>query len=361
MNLRAVAYAGACLIALAGSPATAAESATDVSPICTTVFGEAGPRTLLSRGSHCFRSNVMDFVSDNPERTNPTTVELEAYVYSDNALNQLSWDIKLRFRTTPRKGEWVPLQLKPYIDCGGKCTVSSAPTIDLVPGGLTSEVTITLTPTMGNENPMAFKPSIDFRIVRTGESFEEGQSMANFPSGTYSHIPELRCDVGLARRGTKGCVYPEAPPIFSGISLSDPDVDESAIHIREAQATTGIPGKFVGAGDGSILGGSDANPLTRTRSQTRIKENRDEARKRYVEQYAEEPVCDLTTDPDEPPGPCNCDEYPFASTNEGASRGQFSVKRIDAKDNQRAGARLGNFFTSQRVIEDEKFYVNITD
>ncbi|MGG1945650.1 NucA/NucB deoxyribonuclease domain-containing protein [Trinickia sp. NRRL B-1857] len=361
MNLRAAAYVGAYFVVLAGSPATAAESATDVSPICTTVFSEAGPRTLLSRGSHCFRSNVMDFASNNPERTNPTKADVEAYMYSDNALNQLSWDIKLRFRTNPREGEWVPLQLKPYIECGSKCTATSAPTIDLVPGGLTNEVTITLTPMMEGNNLVEFQPFFEYRIVRTGESLEDGQSMANFPSGTYSHVPKIRCDIGLARRGTKGCVYLEAPAIFSGISMSDPDVDESAIHIREAQATTGIPGKFVGAGDGSILDGSDAKPLTRTRSQTRIKENRDEARKRYVEQYAEEPVCDLTTDPDDAPGPCNCDEYPFASTNEGASQGPFSVKRIDAKDNQRAGARLGNFFTSQRVIQDDKFFVNITD
>ncbi|MGN6083482.1 NucA/NucB deoxyribonuclease domain-containing protein [Trinickia sp.] len=360
MNLRSFAYVAACLVAIAGSPIAAAESATDVSPICTTVFNEAGPRTLLSRSAYCFRSNVMEFSSDNPERTNRTKVDVEAYMYSDNALNQLSWDVKLRFRTHPREGAWVPLQLKPYIECGGKCTSTSAPTIDLVPGGLTSEVTITLTPMMEGKNLMEFQPFVEYRIVRTGESFEDGQSMANFPSGTYSHIPKIRCDVGLARRGTKGCVYPAAPAVFSGISASDPDVDESAIHIREAQAA-GRRGKFVAAGDGSILPGSDASELTRTRSQKLIKENRDEARKRYVEQYAEEPVCELTTDPDEPPGPCNCDEYPFASTNEGASRGEFSVKRIDAKDNQRAGARLGNFFTSQRVIENDKFYVDITD
>ncbi|WP_233216982.1 NucA/NucB deoxyribonuclease domain-containing protein [Trinickia dabaoshanensis] len=254
----------------------------------------------------------------------------------------------------------APLQLKPYIECGGQCTATSAPTIDLVPGGLTNEVTITLTPTMGSENRMTFQPLVEYRIVRTGESLEDGQSISKFRGGANSYIPEIRCDVGLARRGTKGCVYLKAPAVFSGISVSDPDVDESAIHIREAQAA-GRPGKFVAAGDGSILPGSDASALTRTRSQTRIKDNRDAARKRYVEQYAEEPVCELTTDPDDAPGPCNCDEYPFASTNEGASQAEFSVKRIDARDNQRAGARLGNFFTSQRVLENDEFYVNITD
>ncbi|WP_233216974.1 hypothetical protein [Trinickia dabaoshanensis] len=108
MNLRSFAYVGMCILAIVTSPAAVADSATDVSPICTTVFSEAGPRTLLGRGSHCFRSEVMDFRSDNPERTNPTKVDVEAYTYSDNALNQLSWDIKMRFRANPKEGEWVP-------------------------------------------------------------------------------------------------------------------------------------------------------------------------------------------------------------------------------------------------------------
>lgn len=261
--------------------------------------------------------------------------------------------------TKPIAGEWVPLQVKPDIDCKGLCTVSAAPTIDLMPGGLTSEATITLTPTMAGANPMTFQPTVEYRIVRTGESFEDGQSMARFHTNAY--VPEIRCDEGLARRGTKGCVYFKAPAIFSGISASDPDVDESAIHIREAQAA-GLPGKFVSAGDGSILqDSSNDNPLTRTREPDLVAKNRSAAHKQYVLQYAEEPVCTLTTDPDDPPGPCNCDEYPFASTREGASEGRLSVKRIDARDNQRAGARLGNFFTSQRVIDRDEFYVNITD
>ena len=359
MTLRFFARLAACFVVIGASSAAHAESATDVSPICTTVFNEAGPRTLLGRGSYCFRSNVMEHVSDNPERTNETRADVEAYMYSDNALNQLSWDIKLRFRTNPVVGEWVPLQVKPYIDCADLCTVSAAPTIDLVPGGLTSEATITLTPTMAGANPMTFQPTVEYRIVRTGESFEDGQSISRFR--TNAHVPKIRCDEGLARRGTKGCVYIEAPAIFSGISMSDPDVDESAIHIREAQAAD-LPGKFVGRGDGSILqDSSNDSPLTRTREPDVIAKNRSAARKQYVLQYAEEPVCTLTTDPDDPPGPCNCDEYPFASTYEGAFEGRFSVKRIDAKDNQRAGARLGNFFTSQRVIGGDTFYVNVTD
>ncbi|TAM49667.1 MAG: hypothetical protein EPN57_24730 [Paraburkholderia sp.] len=202
--------------------------------------------------------------------------------------------------------------------------------------------------------------SSEFRIVRTGESFEDGQSKGIYQGNGYGYVPDIRCDEGLARRGTMGCVYPEAPAIFSGISASDPLVKESAVHIREAQAS-GKPGMFVARDDGSILPDSSASPLSRTRDGALITENRKAARKQYVEQYAEEPVCEVTVDPDEPPGPCNCDEYPFASTNEGASRAAFSVKRIDSADNQQAGTRLGNFYTSQRVLDRDPFYVTITD
>lgn len=45
----------------------------------------------------------------------------------------------------------------------------------------------------------------------------------------------------------------------------------------------------------------------------------------------------------------------------GASAGKVSVKRINSADNQLAGTRLGNFFTSQRVIDGDEFFVNVTD
>ena len=360
MNLRPLIYVAACLGLIGASPLAHAESATDVSPICTSVFNEDGPRTLLGRGAFCYRTSVMEYRSSSVDRTSTTDADVEAYVYSDNPSNDLSWNVTFRFRTKHVGGEWVPLQLKPYIDCAEKCTVTEAPAIDLVPGALTSESAVTLTPTMSGENPMTFTPVVEYRIVRAGESFDDGQSMAHYRGTGFGFIPTIRCDDGLARRGTKGCVYPEAPAIFRGVSLSDPGVRESAIHIREAQAA-GLRGKYEPAGDGSILASSRIDPLTRTRDRTLIYDTRAAARKKYVEQYAEEPICELTDDPDEPPGPCNCDEYPFASTGEGASKGTVSVKRISSADNQLAGTRLGNFYTSGRVLHGDAFYVDILD
>ncbi|WP_241025832.1 NucA/NucB deoxyribonuclease domain-containing protein [Burkholderia sp. Tr-20390] len=70
----------------------------------------------------------------------------------------------------------------------------------------------------------------------------------------------------------------------------------------------------------------------------------------------------FTGDSDETPTDCDydCDECPFASTEEGASRvPEVSVKRIDASDNRRAGAFLGNFYLNQRVLDQEPFYLDV--
>ncbi|WP_254609182.1 NucA/NucB deoxyribonuclease domain-containing protein [Burkholderia lata] len=70
--------------------------------------------------------------------------------------------------------------------------------------------------------------------------------------------------------------------------------------------------------------------------------------------------CTFTGDPDEAPTDCDCDEYPLASTEQGASSDpEVSVKRIDASDNRRAGAFLGNFYLNQRVLDQEAFYVDV--
>ncbi|WP_256990616.1 NucA/NucB deoxyribonuclease domain-containing protein [Burkholderia sp. HI2714] len=69
--------------------------------------------------------------------------------------------------------------------------------------------------------------------------------------------------------------------------------------------------------------------------------------------------CTFTGDSNETPSDCDCDEYPFAATNQGAKTGAFSVKRIDASDNRRAGAFLGDFFRAQRVLDADEFYVDV--
>ncbi|GHK05869.1 hypothetical protein SY2F82_76660 [Streptomyces sp. Y2F8-2] len=57
------------------------------------------------------------------------------------------------------------------------------------------------------------------------------------------------------------------------------------------------------------------------------------------------------------------DEYPFASTKEGSTKGdnRFSVRLIDGKDNRKGGERLNHVYTLNRILDGDPFYVKITD
>jgi hypothetical protein len=53
-----------------------------------------------------------------------------------------------------------------------------------------------------------------------------------------------------------------------------------------------------------------------------------------------------------------CDEYRFASTNEGAaSGGYYSTRVIPWGDNARAGQILGAFYTAWRIANGDTFHV----
>ncbi|MQY09937.1 hypothetical protein SRB5_00400 [Streptomyces sp. RB5] len=78
--------------------------------------------------------------------------------------------------------------------------------------------------------------------------------------------------------------------------------------------------------------------------------------------------------PPQPPtgGPFDCDEYPFASTYEGAARfkyepadqqaqfrDQFSVRWVNRTVNREAGARLGRWYGVDRILDHEEFFLPI--
>ncbi|MFJ5680867.1 NucA/NucB deoxyribonuclease domain-containing protein [Streptomyces sp. NPDC093097] len=57
-----------------------------------------------------------------------------------------------------------------------------------------------------------------------------------------------------------------------------------------------------------------------------------------------------------------CDEYPFASTYEGSTKGddRYSVRLIDGKDNETGGNRLNAMYIANRILDDDPFFVTIT-
>ena len=58
----------------------------------------------------------------------------------------------------------------------------------------------------------------------------------------------------------------------------------------------------------------------------------------------------------------SCDEYPFASTYQGAALagpGNFRSKAVNARQNSKVGTYLGIFFLRFRIADRDSFYVLI--
>ncbi|HEL3814267.1 TPA: hypothetical protein UMY79_001126 [Stenotrophomonas maltophilia] len=156
--------------------------------------------------------------------------------------------------------------------------------------------------------------------------------------------PELRCE--RLANSTPACRHAGYPGVAE-LSLSDPDVDESAAHILAAQAA--LPGN---------IGRWGPDPALRGKAMTRM---RSEAA-RLANQRASKALCKQRF-PGQPDAGKDCDEYPFASTYQGASlvsEDQMSVRYLDSSDNRRVGGKLGQFYCgTDRIIDGEEFWLRI--
>lgn len=166
----------------------------------------------------------------------------------------------MRTQIIGKPGESLKIRPELYCyDCSVK-TVYGNP-INLV-NGLSAESSTTFTPSSSSlavSNPLFLSPNVSFQVVKAKESFDNA---ANFDPGLYN--PSVRCDIGKAKANTKGCVYPTAPAIMTTIKLTDPDVDESAKHIKEA-FLAGKEGEFIPSAPNSLFRTSNSRPLNRLR------------------------------------------------------------------------------------------------
>jgi hypothetical protein len=178
------------------------------------------------------------------------------------------------------------------------------------------------------------------------------------PSTVYVIPPlAIRCDNAVpGPNPIPGCVVPDWAPIMT-YSSSGP-YEELAWHILAAQES-GLPGSH------PDYGLSNPAPLNRLVDEILQARNRS------------------TACPDSwtrPPG-LSCDEYPMASTRQGAhtaggpgrtfegcqvplSAGTgpsgFSSCMIDDTENSQGGTALGTFLTNQRILDNDAYYVWIT-
>ncbi|MET7920992.1 NucA/NucB deoxyribonuclease domain-containing protein [Streptomyces avermitilis] len=143
--------------------------------------------------------------------------------------------------------------------------------------------------------------------------------------------PDVRCDTALPGRTVQvGCINPGYTPEM--VYAKHGEYPELANHIAYAQDTKHLPGKH-----------GTNRFLTRLTDPKKIKKNRQKA---------------CPSSRHRPQGK-SCDEYPFASTWQGASTsgGHFSWRMINAGQNRDGGIALNNFYTYNRIIEKDRFLV----
>ncbi|WP_090797798.1 NucA/NucB deoxyribonuclease domain-containing protein [Asanoa ishikariensis] len=173
----------------------------------------------------------------------------------------------------------------------------------------------------------------------------------------------IRCDSATyfsAR--AQACVFNDVVPHLQ-YSIKDADGNytnqrEVAEHIRQAQdnpnstdppkpdGDKNIPGKYTGRFDLNYLSRIDPNSQN------------------YRDNTAAKNAACAPLTPDPAIERPQCDEYPFASTRQGAAHPlfDFSVKYISGSQNQSAGALLMQYYRDDRILfDDDAFYVEIRD
>lgn len=187
----------------------------------------------------------------------------------------------------------------------------------------------------------------------------------NFPAGNelvQGKPVGFRCDKAtyIVSKKDGGCIFSQVMATWN-ISLSNPDVKEVAEHIELALTKPGT-GTYPPAPGGKkvLIPGfaSTGHPLTRLYSNydlTLYRANRATAVKACVAKwgigYAQGKKY-------------QCDEYPFASTYQGASTAKgnpwwYSVQVLKASENMAAGTSLATFLRENRILSGDQYWVAV--
>ncbi len=179
--------------------------------------------------------------------------------------------------------------------------------------------------------------------------------------GAMGYLPLLRCDRGLAKAGTEGCVFADAAAVYL-LERANPEVKEAAEHIFEALNNPDPDKRSLGkfllkeGSRGFAEGERSGNALQRFKNSDDYGKPNNLAacsRDRTTSLIKIPPVRSSSTCSPNQAG-CECDEYPFNATWQGAAfdPNRTSVKWINGLQNNKAGGgRLTGFFTKERVLD----------
>jgi PKD repeat protein len=187
--------------------------------------------------------------------------------------------------------------------------------------------------------------------------FHTHLAYGTLPTGSVGDTlgDRYRCDFALYLKGDRGCMFDRLVSVFGELTLSGTaPYRKEALHIYDAMfrpevTQPQVPGKQV---PGNPFA-SSPRPLTRAYEgyeSALVRANHAEAVR----------TCTAWWGPDySQGGQFDCDEYPFKSTFQGASvaNGNYSARVIDASDNRSGGGILGNWYTNQRILHEDPYWV----
>ena len=262
------------------------------------------------------------------------------------------------------------------VECSANSSVKT-----ISPGGSQQVKTLVKFSWPNSDSDPVAETTLDFvQLLFTvdGSTPADAQGGSTYSADLSFYPTPLRCDVGQAKSNSSGCVFKDAAAVFA--LLPSDGTPASRKHIQDAFAGVSsnltdipagsvfsVPGQFrLKPGTRAIAAPGTSQPLTRSRVVDEINENRRLSNKRCKLIFGPAPasaaeICPLVTDPDLSVAPCDCDEYPFASTRNGAAladvprEAHYSVRRLNSIDNQSSGQKLGAMYLRERVIDRNGF------
>jgi hypothetical protein len=237
-------------------------------------------------------------------------------------------------------GAWADMGCEPVATCGQNRQPSIGATLaELRQQDRTFRTELTSS-SAGRTAP-DFITGMNVFTVISAKGGSAGSARDRYKTGG---LVESRCDSTRPRlRSAEGCIFNNVWPVLT-YNKADTlyPVNDLIDHIRYAQDVKGAPGKFVSGQQPGV-------PLHRQRDRARNRQHRDRARA----------SCRLTT-PTWNWRVEQCDEYPFASTAEGtASGGPASARLIKASHNREGGIQLNNWYTWDRILATDQFWVQV--
>jgi hypothetical protein len=324
----------------------------------------ADPNGLVNRHVLCVKEQFKDEIDlKNPDGVlihNSGIVTLDTRWSVHGVHNKLEKKGTLSLKYSYARNNELnapPLRVVAKIDCVTNANFpvncsAVTPATTLQNGGASSQ-TVTLPISWDLSQNKIAQTFIRVKLLYTTDGSapvetEDGSNSTTVVEPNFANW-ELRCDVDQLRPKWKGCVFASAAAVWNPVK--DPTTAKARGHIAEVFNTMPhIPGRFMmEPGQRSVaMEGGQFDPLTRVGHDQKMK-NRAKAVARCTRQLS-----GISGD---------CDEYPPASSRQGAdgapSEDYYSVLKIPASDNQKAGSQMGAMFAKERVLDKDKFWIKV--